>query len=166
MEKMNLDVEVAKLRLLKSDHQSQHYRLEDAVIKDFPERIGLAKERIAAMERDIATLRDDQMQIADINSGKGDTPAKFSGMVIDEVTYTDKEAAKLELQKPFTQERELQEKESRLFLLNQELDIEGYSEPEEPKAEKKSIIIGLEKYQTERDVTGTYHNRPHREASR
>jgi hypothetical protein len=54
-EKMNLDVEVAKLRLLKADYQSQHYRLEDDLLKHFPEKIAGVTERIAGIERDIAT---------------------------------------------------------------------------------------------------------------
>ena len=38
-EKMNLDVEVAKLKVLKADHQSQKYRLEDKLLKEFPASI-------------------------------------------------------------------------------------------------------------------------------
>ncbi len=45
-EKMNLDIEVAKLRMLKADHQSQHYRIEDDLLKRYPEQIISVKERI------------------------------------------------------------------------------------------------------------------------
>ena len=54
-EKMNLDVEVSKLRLLKSSFQSQKYTLEDNLARCFPREIAETKARIAALESDIRT---------------------------------------------------------------------------------------------------------------
>ena len=51
-EKMNLDVEVAKLKVLKADHQSQKYRLEDKLLKEFPASIQRQKSEIAALQQD------------------------------------------------------------------------------------------------------------------
>ena len=55
-EKMQLDVEVAKLKLLKADHQSQQYRLQDNLLVHFPKRIEGAKGHIAGFIADIARL--------------------------------------------------------------------------------------------------------------
>ena len=54
-EKMNLDVEVAKLKVLKADHQSQKYRLEDKLLKEFPASIQRQKAEIAALQQDAKT---------------------------------------------------------------------------------------------------------------
>ena len=54
-EKMDLDVQVAKLRLLKSSFQSQRYTLEDNLARYFPREIAETKARIAALELDIQT---------------------------------------------------------------------------------------------------------------
>ena len=55
-EKMQLDVEVAKLKLLKADYQSQQYRLQDDILVNFPKRIEGAKGYIAGFNADIARL--------------------------------------------------------------------------------------------------------------
>ena len=55
-EKIDLDIEVARLRLLKSEHQSQHHRLEDDLLGSFPKNIKIAQENIAGLERDMARL--------------------------------------------------------------------------------------------------------------
>ena len=57
-EKMDLDIEVARLRLIKSEHQNEHYRLQDNLIKYYPESIEQAKEHIACYEKDIALLAE------------------------------------------------------------------------------------------------------------
>jgi len=57
-EKMNLDVEVAKLKMLKADHQSQQYRLEDSILTRFPDNIQLQKNMITGYEADIRTLAE------------------------------------------------------------------------------------------------------------
>jgi N12 class adenine-specific DNA methylase len=54
-ERMDLDVEVARLKMLKADFLSQKYSLEDDVIKRYPERIKALEERIAGYVADIAT---------------------------------------------------------------------------------------------------------------
>ena len=55
-EKMDLDVDVARLRLMKSSHQSQQYRLEDNLLRYFPEQIEQNKGFIAGFDADMATL--------------------------------------------------------------------------------------------------------------
>ena len=55
-EKMDLDTEVSKLRLLKASHQSQQFHLEDSLLKHFPAQIEKDKGFIAALEADIAIL--------------------------------------------------------------------------------------------------------------
>ena len=52
-EKMNLDVQVSKLKLLKANHISQKYRLEDDIIKHYPKRIAALKEQIVGYQTDI-----------------------------------------------------------------------------------------------------------------
>lgn len=81
-EKMNLDVEVSKLRLLKSSFQSQKYTLEDNLARYFPREIAETKERIAALESDIQT-RDAHPVPAD----------SFVGIELDGVRYTERIAA-------------------------------------------------------------------------
>ena len=54
-EKMDLDVQVAKLRLLKSSHQSQKYQLEDKLLQGFPREIAETKAAISGCEADVAT---------------------------------------------------------------------------------------------------------------
>ena len=55
-EKMDLDVDVARLKLMRANHQSQQYRLEDNLLRKFPEQIDAAKNMIAGLESDIQTL--------------------------------------------------------------------------------------------------------------
>ena len=55
-EKMDLDVDVARLKLMRANHQSQQYRLEDNLLRKFPEQIDAAKNMIAGLETDIQTL--------------------------------------------------------------------------------------------------------------
>ena len=81
-EKMNLDVEVSKLRLLKSSFQSQKYSLEYDLLRYFPKEIAETKVRIAAFESDIQT-RDAHPVPAD----------SFAGIELDGVRYTERVAA-------------------------------------------------------------------------
>jgi hypothetical protein len=218
-EKMELDVLVAKLRMLKADHRSQHYRLEDDLLKKFPEQISAVTARIAGIEKDIVQYEAECAKCTGVTTnpaGGVSVGVKFAGITIGGVHYTEKEpaakalleackgvtdksdkpigeymgfklairydsfnqqmqlllrgamtyvtdlgtdafgnitrinncleklperlagakaqlanvnnqveAAKLELEKPFTQEAELQEKEARLALLNADLNIDG-----------------------------------------
>ena len=55
-ERMDLDVEVAKLKLMKADHQSKQYRLEDQLLKYFPQEIETNKGYIQGFEADLETL--------------------------------------------------------------------------------------------------------------
>ena len=55
-ERMDLDVEVSRLKLMKADHQSKQYRLEDQLLKYFPEEIEKNKGFIAGLEKDMETL--------------------------------------------------------------------------------------------------------------
>ena len=57
-EKMTLDVDVAKLKLMKASHQSQQYRLEDNLLRHFPEQIEKNKGFITGFEADIRTLTE------------------------------------------------------------------------------------------------------------
>jgi N12 class adenine-specific DNA methylase/adenine-specific DNA methylase len=67
-EKMDLDVQVAKLRLLKSSHQSQKYHLEDRLLQYYPREIAATKAAIMGCEADVAT-RDAHPAPADIFAG-------------------------------------------------------------------------------------------------
>ena len=57
-EKMDLDIQVQKLRLLKSSYLSEIYALEDKIIKYFPQQIAVKKELISALESDLATAQE------------------------------------------------------------------------------------------------------------
>ena len=82
-EKMDLDIEVQKLRLLKASHQSQQYALEDQILKTFPQQIRSFELTIAGLETDIALAEKETHPNED----------KFSPMVLEGKTYTDKKAA-------------------------------------------------------------------------
>jgi hypothetical protein len=56
-EKMDLDVDVARLRLMKSDHLTKQYRLEDQILKSLPKEIDQATQVIAAFDKDIETMQ-------------------------------------------------------------------------------------------------------------
>ena len=81
-ERMDLDVEVSKLKLMKADHQSKQYRLEDQLLKYFPEEIEEHKGFIQGFEADLETLA------AHPHPDDG-----FAGMEIRGDTLTDKENA-------------------------------------------------------------------------
>ena len=55
-EKMDLDVDVARLKLMRANHQSQQYKLEDNLLRYFPEQIEAAKNAIAGLETDMQTV--------------------------------------------------------------------------------------------------------------
>ena len=82
-EKMDLDIEVSKLKLLKSNHLSQRYALEDAISKTFPKNIAEAQERISGYEADIAAVKENTHPNAD----------GFSPLVLMGVPHTDKKEA-------------------------------------------------------------------------
>ena len=81
-EKMDLDIQVSKLKLMKANHTSQKYRLEDNIAKHYPQQITILKERISGMQ-------------ADIQTAKANLPVdkeQFS-MKIGDTLYTDKKEA-------------------------------------------------------------------------
>ena len=82
-EKMDLDIEVQKLKLLRSNHMSQRYALEDQLIRKFPEEIASMHQWINGLEADMALLKDKTQPNAD----------GFCPMVIGGQTYTEKKAA-------------------------------------------------------------------------
>ena len=56
-QKMDLDIQVSKLKLMKANHTSQKYRLEDNIAKHYPQQIAILKERISGMTADIQTAK-------------------------------------------------------------------------------------------------------------
>ena len=82
-EKMDLDIEVSKLKLLKANHLSQKYALEDAISKDFPKQIAETQARIAGYGADIATVKENTHP-----NGDGFSPLTLAG-----VTHADKKEA-------------------------------------------------------------------------
>ncbi len=78
-EKMDLDIEVARLKVLKADHQSQQYRLEDKLLKTFPASIQHQKEVVACMKEDAKTVEANP-QVKD----------GFCGMTIKGMHYEEK----------------------------------------------------------------------------
>ena len=81
-ERMDLDIEVTKLKIMKADHQSKQYRLEDNLMKHFPAKIEEYKGYIAGFQADAKTLAAHPL------------PAEgFVGMTVRGDTLTDKENA-------------------------------------------------------------------------
>ena len=81
-EKMDLDIEVAKLRLMKADYQSNQFKLEDQILKQYPEEIRQAQERAKGYRADMALLEAHPLP----KDG-------FVGMAIKGKRIVDKEAA-------------------------------------------------------------------------
>ena len=79
-EKMDLDIQVSKLRVLKQSYLSEHYDLEDRVMKYYPQTIKEYEERIAGYENDAALAEQHKPQGED----------KFCPMTLKGVTYTEK----------------------------------------------------------------------------
>jgi N12 class adenine-specific DNA methylase len=104
-EKIDLDIEVARLRLLRADHQSQHYRLEDNLLKYYPENIEAAKSRIAGAEKDMSRYMENLPKAPDAQPEASDAPEtgasevgshaapSFPTMTVLGVEYTEKEPA-------------------------------------------------------------------------
>ena len=82
-EKMDLDIEVSKLKLLKANHLSQKYALEDAISKGFPKQIAETQARITGYGADIATVKENTHPNAD----------GFSPLTLTGVTHADKKEA-------------------------------------------------------------------------
>ncbi len=81
-EKMDLDIQVSKLKLLKQNHTSQKYKLEDNIVKHYPVQIAAMKERLAGYRADIQTYAQNKFPDKDTFSIK-----------IGNRVYTDKKEA-------------------------------------------------------------------------
>ena len=82
-EKMDLDIDVQRLKLLKANHLSQRYALEDQIIKVFPQKIAALEQRIEGFAADMNRLKESTHPNED----------GFSPMEVEGVVYTDKKAA-------------------------------------------------------------------------
>ena len=82
-EKMDLDVAVSRLKLLKANHLSQRYALEDQIIKEFPQQISAYEQRIEAYREDMERLAENTKPNTD----------GFSPMIVEGITFTEKKAA-------------------------------------------------------------------------
>lgn len=81
-ERMELDVEVNKLKIMKASHQSQQYKLQDRLIKYFPEQITAKEAVLAALQKDKVTAENNRQP-----------KEGFIGMEISGVTYHEKDKA-------------------------------------------------------------------------
>ena len=79
-EKMDLEIDVSRLKLVKSNHLSQRYALEDSLLKHFPMEIRAAEKRIEGYQRDIALYEQNKSE-------------DFPGMILCGNTYTEKKDA-------------------------------------------------------------------------
>ena len=163
-ERMDLDVEVAKLKLMKADHQSKQYRLEDQLLKYFPQEIETNKGYIQGFEADLETL-----------AAHPHPEDSFAGMEIRGDVLTDKENAGAALLdackevktsdpvqigsyrgftmsvegKPFPFEDDLRVKSARLVELDTLLNIDGkgHAQPETvvAKSARPSVLDSLKR---------------------
>ena len=244
-EKMNLDVEVAKLKVLKADHQSQKYRLEDKLLKEFPASIQCQKAEIAALQQD-AKVVESNPQVKDgfcgmtvkgmhfedklaagerlllackeMPTAETVTLGHYRGFGLDlrfdtfrneyqavlrgatshfvplgtdargnltrldnaldsfpdriaraenqlQTLYQQRDAAQVEVEKPFPKESELAEKSARLAELDTLLNMEGRPEPEreEPETEqggrRPSVLAGLKVAAAEKSAPNKQHKK-------
>ncbi len=79
-EKMDLDIQVQKLKLLKSNFLSEKYRLEDKIIQYYPQKILTLESRIAGLEKDVATVKANPKPVDD----------RFVGMKVSGIFYGEK----------------------------------------------------------------------------
>jgi len=116
-EKMDLDIDVARLKLLKANHQSQQYKLEDNLLKHFPEQISQNKGFITGFEADMATLAAHPLPHED-----------FVGMTVKGDALTDKDnagAAILEACKEVKDDKPVEIGSYRGFTIS--LSVEGFN---------------------------------------
>ena len=244
-EKMNLDVEVAKLKVLKADHQSQKYRLEDKLLKEFPASIQCQKAEIAALQQDAKTAEanpqvkdgfcgmsikgmhfDDKLAAGErlllackeLPTAETVTLGSYRGFGLDlrfdtfrneyqavlrgatshfvplgtdargnltrldnvldsfpdriaraenqlQTLYQQRDAAQVEVEKPFPKEVELAEKSARLAELDTLLNMEGRPEPEREKPEveqgerRPSVLAGLKTAAAEKSTPNKQHKK-------
>ena len=79
-EKMDLEIDVSRLKLVKANYQSQKYAMEDRLLKYFPREVKLTEERIAGFKADISLYERHKTE-------------DFPGMVLNGVNYTEKKDA-------------------------------------------------------------------------
>ena len=248
-EKMNLDVEVAKLKVLKADHQSQKYRLEDKLLKEFPASIQCQKAEIAALQQDAKAVEsnpqvkdgfcgmtvkgmhfEDKLAAGErlllvckeMPTAETVTLGHYRGFGLDlrfdtfrneyqavlrgatshfvplgtdargnltrldnaldnfpdriaraenqlQTLYQQRDAAQVEVEKPFPKEAELTEKSARLAELDTLLNMEGRPEPEQdtPEAEqdeqseehRPSVLAGLKAAAAEKSAPNKQHKK-------
>jgi N12 class adenine-specific DNA methylase/adenine-specific DNA methylase len=84
-EKMDLDIQVSKLKLLKANHLSQRYTLEDRLLKILPLQIKSTEEKIAGLEKGVALFKEATQTVKD--------ESVFPGMIIKGNNYTERTAA-------------------------------------------------------------------------
>ena len=89
-EKMELDVDVTKLKLLKANHTQNRYKLQDKIAKDFPQKIAYLEKRISQQEKDIAVYKSTKHVLGDNFSIK-----------IEDTVYTDKKDVQEALRKAY-----------------------------------------------------------------
>lgn len=82
-EKMDLDIQVQKLNLLKSNYLSEKYELEDRIVKYYPQEISRLTARIQGVKKDIETAK----------AHPKEKDGKFVGMIINDYNYTEKAEA-------------------------------------------------------------------------
>ena len=96
-EKMDLDIQVSKLKLLKANHTSQRYRLEDNITQVFPHKIATKKEIIQGLSEDIALFKekaaDLEKRAGQMSFGEDDPDKKPFEMKVADKTYTEKKNA-------------------------------------------------------------------------
>lgn len=81
-EKMDLDIQISKLKLLKANHTSQIYRLEDNISKHYPQQINAVRERVEGYRADIKKYSDEKIKTE-----------QFFAIKINEQCYYDKKEA-------------------------------------------------------------------------
>ena len=108
-ERMELDVDVSRLKIMKSAHQSKQFQMEDQLLKYFPEQIVQYQGFIKGLEADMKTLaehphpmvvKEKPVLAQEAKPDTADTPAPaaevtqgFAGMVVQGITFTDKQEA-------------------------------------------------------------------------
>ncbi len=143
-EKMDLDIDVSRLKLLKANHLSQRYALEDQLLKEFPQRIKSLEQYIEGYTQDIDRLKRNTEPNEDgfspmILPGGTDIFGNIQRLDNTLGAFEDRlyacceqlenvrvqmENAKAEVQKPFPQEEELKTKTARLNELNALLNLD------------------------------------------
>ncbi len=84
-EKMDLDIQVSKLKLLKANHLSQRYTLEDRLLKILPVQIKSTEEKIAGLEKDVSLFKK--------ATQKYENDSTFPSMVIEGTSYMERATA-------------------------------------------------------------------------